>query len=103
MPVSQNYRIIKQLRFIGLAEGVSFILLLFVAMPLKYFFGYAAAVKVNGWIHGLLFISYLVCAVRSAYLLHWNFARLLIAMTAAVVPFATFVLDRKLKRNPRIY
>nr|MBJ6878079.1 DUF3817 domain-containing protein [Vibrio cholerae] len=50
---------IGRLRAIGLIEGISFLLLLFVAMPLKYFAGFATAVKITGMAHGVLFILFI--------------------------------------------
>ena len=47
-----------RLRAVGMVEAVSFLLLLGVAMPLKYFAGMPLAVKIAGWIHGLLFIAF---------------------------------------------
>jgi integral membrane protein len=46
---------ISNLRIIGFIEGVSFLILLLIAMPLKYYFDLPMAVKITGWIHGVLF------------------------------------------------
>ncbi|MEK6782532.1 MAG: DUF3817 domain-containing protein [Bacteroidota bacterium] len=48
-----------QLRIIGIAEGISFLVLLLIAMPLKHYFGFPMMVKVVGWMHGILFIAYI--------------------------------------------
>ena len=96
-------RSINQLRWIGNAEGVSFLILLFISMPLKYIFDYPVAVKFNGWIHGLLFIIYIAAVLRTAYLAKWNFQRVGIALAASLIPFATFILDKKLGKNPMLY
>ena len=96
-------RSINQLRWIGNAEGVSFLILLFISMPLKYIFDYPVAVKFNGWIHGLLFIIYIAAVLRTAYLVKWNFQRVGIALAASLIPFATFILDKKLGKNPMLY
>jgi len=94
---------VNQLRLIGNLEGLSFLILLFVAMPLKYFFDYPMAVKVNGWVHGLLFVVYSAAVFRTAWLIKWDFLRIGIALAASLIPFATFVLDKKLKQNQRLY
>ena len=94
---------VKQLRWVGNAEGISFLVLLFIAMPLKYFFDYPMVVKVNGWIHGLLFVVYVAAVLRTAYLIKWDLMRTGIALAASLIPFATFVLDKKLKENQRLY
>ncbi len=72
-------------------------------MPLKYYFDYPLAVKVNGWVHGVLFVIYIMAVLRTAWLIKWDFFRVGIALTASLIPFATFVLDRKLKQNHRLY
>jgi len=94
---------VDQLRWIGNAEGISFLVLLFIAMPLKYIFDYPMAVKINGWVHGFLFIVYIAAVLRTAYLIKWNFMRVGIALTASLIPFATFFLDKRLKKNPGLY
>ena len=50
------------LRKAGIAEGISFLVLLTIAMPLKYFFHLPIAVKIFGWMHGILFVSFLFLA-----------------------------------------
>ena len=92
---------IGRLRVIGFIEGISYILLLGVAMPLKYFAGMPAAVKTAGWIHGLLFMLYL-CAVaevtvRRCCPLALSFG----ALIASLIPFGTFALDARLRREER--
>jgi integral membrane protein len=94
---------VKQLRWIGNAEGISYLILLFVAMPLKYLFDYPMAVKVNGWVHGALFMVYIAAVLKTAYIIKWDFMRVGIALLASLIPFATFVLDKKLQQNQRLY
>src|SRR5688500_7299480 len=94
---------VNQLRWVGNAEGISFLVLLFIAMPLKYIFDYPMAVKVNGWVHGVLFVVYILAVLRTAYLIKWNYLRVGIALAASVVPFATFILDKKLKQNQMLF
>lgn len=92
-------RDIARLRHIGLAEGVSFLVLLGIAMPLKYIWGYPMAVKVVGWAHGLLLIALLVAlhvARRSA---GWSLRHASMFAFAALLPFGPFVMDRKLRRE----
>lgn len=94
---------VNQLRWVGNAEGISFLVLLFIAMPLKYIFDLPMAVKVNGWIHGVLFVVYILAVLRTAYVIKWNYLRVGIALAASLIPFATFILDRKLKRNQMLF
>lgn len=103
MEYKVNQQSVNQLRVIGNLEGISFLVLLFIAMPLKYYFDYPMAVKINGWIHGVLFVAYIFAVLRTAFLIKWDVLRVGIAFAASLIPFATFVLDRKLKQNPRMY
>ncbi len=91
--------LIKQLRIVGMAEGTSFLVLLFVAMPLKYFAGYPIAVTIAGSIHGFLFILYCVALARAASSLGWNMGKNIEVFIAAIYPFGTFILDPKLKKE----
>lgn len=87
---------IGRLRLCGLLEGGSFLLLLFVAMPLKYLLNYPAAVKVVGMTHGILFIIF-VLLIGLAWLdkkLTAKHAGL--ALLASVIPFGPFFMDRRL-------
>ena len=88
-----------RLRAIALVEGVSYLLLLWVAMPLKYFAGFPEAVKAVGWAHGLLFVLYLMAVAEVTVARRWRFTRILGAFVAALVPFGTFVLDARLRRE----
>ena len=88
---------IGRLRAIGMAEGVSYIALLGIAMPLKYFGGKPMAVTIAGSIHGGLFV--LFCwALLDAKLEHkWSIKKALKPFIASLLPFGPFVIDRSLK------
>jgi integral membrane protein len=94
---AQSVRAIGRLRTVALLEGVSFLLLLFVAMPLKYMAGMPMAVRIAGLTHGLLFIGFLVALGNAATLRAWPPRSIARAILAAVLPFGTFVLDRRLR------
>ena len=83
----------------GLAEGMSFLLLLGVAMPLKYMAGMPQAVRVMGSLHGALFIAYLATVYFAASTWKWPGAKTAMAVVAAVLPFGPFWFDAKLKRE----
>ena len=85
----------KRFQFIALLEGVSFLTLLGICMPLKYIYHLPMAVKVNGWIHGVLFILYVIflAQVRTQY--KWNLKLTAAAFVAALLPFGTFILNAK--------
>lgn len=86
-------------RATGLLEGTSYLILLFIAMPLKYLFGEPAAVQVVGSAHGGLFVLYVGVALWASRKLEWPFVRLAAVILAAVLPFGPFVLDRSLRKE----
>src|SRR5262249_53734386 len=90
---------IKSLRMVGMAEGISFLVLLLIAMPLKYMLGIPEAVKVVGWAHGILFMIYIVAVVMAIKAMQWNWFSVLLALAASVVPAGPFFLDRQLRRR----
>jgi integral membrane protein len=89
---------IHTLRHIGLLEGASFLVLLFVAMPLKYLAHAPIAVKVVGWGHGVLFMLVVAALVRAMIVAKWPVGRGLLVLAAALVPFGPFAIDARLKR-----
>ena len=89
-------------RKIAIAEGISFLVLLFIAIPLKYWAGWPLAVKVVGWAHGVLFVTFLVMAFEVKIMLGKNFGWFLKAFLASILPFGTFVLDKELKKEEQI-
>ncbi|WP_127497570.1 DUF3817 domain-containing protein [Paenibacillus glycanilyticus] len=86
-------------RWISYLEAISFLVLLGIAMPLKYMFDSPEAVAVTGGIHGLLFSVYLVAIAMMAVLFKWRMIRIAGAILAAFLPFGPFVLERRLKVN----
>ena len=90
---------IRVFRLIALAEGISFLTLLFIAMPMKYFMGMPEVVRVVGSIHGLLFILYVGQLTRVHFTQRWSFSFSLYALLASVIPFGTFVLDKQLRKK----
>ncbi len=90
---------VRIFRWIAVAEGLSFLLLLGVAMPLKYWAGMPLMVRIVGSIHGGLFVLYVLAAFRAAHADQWSFRQLLIALVASVLPFGPFVIDHKLRED----
>lgn len=90
---------VGRLRVIAFIEGVSYLVLLGVAMPLKYLAGVPGPVKAVGWAHGLLFVLYILSAAEVTIARRWRPARVLGVLAAALVPFGTFVLDSRLRRE----
>jgi integral membrane protein len=92
---------IEQLRRVGKIEGASFLILLGVAMPLKYLAHLPLAVKIVGWVHGVLFIWFVITLWRARARAHLSVAQTLAVFIAALLPFGPFLIDRRLEREAR--
>ncbi|QYR19557.1 DUF3817 domain-containing protein [Paenibacillus sp. sptzw28] len=91
--------VIGRLRLIGNAEGISYIVLLGIAMPLKYWADVPEAVKIVGALHGFLFILFLLALVHVWIVRKWPIFHVFLAFLSAFIPFGTFVLDKKLRKG----
>ncbi|MFM1794982.1 MAG: hypothetical protein RL642_1367 [Bacteroidota bacterium] len=87
------------LRKIGIAEGVSFLILLLIAMPLKYMLDMPLAVKITGSAHGALFVMYVGLAYYAKEIYQWPFSKFLMAFMSAWLPLGTFFFDARLKKD----
>lgn len=90
---------IGRLRLAGFIEGWSYLILLFVAMPLKYFANMPLVVKYVGWIHGLLFIWYMLALLKAMQAQKWNIVKVFVVFVMSLIPFGTFAYDAVLKRE----
>ena len=90
--------LIKIFRWVAIAEGVSFLVLLGIAMPLKYFAGMPEAVKIIGMLHGILFVSFIVLAWSVMDQLQKKFSWFLAAVVLSFLPFGTFYLERNMMK-----
>lgn len=90
---------IGRLRAIGMMEGMSFLLLLLIAMPLKYLAGRPEAVQMIGWVHGLLFVLYMIALAIVFFKYRWSFMRGLKGFLVAFIPGGPFWFDRSLKEE----
>lgn len=88
-----------RLRVIGWFEGVSFLLLLGVAMPLKYFAGWPMGVRVVGMAHGVLFLAYVLAAIQAALEHNWPWKRTALVFAASMLPAGPFVIDARVLRQ----
>ena len=86
-------------RIVAFLEGVSYMLLLFIAVPIKYWGGNEQWVKLLGMPHGILFVAYIVVAYLLKDEEHWNKTEFLIVLVASVIPFGTFYVDKKFLRS----
>jgi integral membrane protein len=91
--------IIGRLRLIGFLEGLSFLVLLGIAMPLKYFLGIPEAVRVVGMLHGILFIVFIFLTVQATVYYNWSVWKMFALWIASILPFGTFYADYKFLRN----
>lgn len=94
--------LITWFRVIAFTEGVSYLLLLFVAMPLKYFFDTPLAVRYVGMAHGVLFMAYIPFLFLAARPLKWDFAMIFRGFFASLVPGGTFLLDRQIVKDEKL-
>ncbi len=82
-------------RYLSFLEALSFLLLLFIAMPLKYLWNMPEYVSVIGMAHGVLFVLYIIGAYVMYEKLSWKFRDLMVVMLCSVLPFGPFYADRK--------
>jgi integral membrane protein len=92
-------RSLNRLRLVGWLEGISYLVLLGIAMPLKYLAGMPEGVKVVGWAHGVLFILFVAAVADVTLTTRWPWKRAFGAFIASLIPFGTFVLDARLRRD----
>ena len=85
-------------RVVTLLEGISFILLVFIAMPLKYMMGMPEAVRVIGMAHGILFILFVLMLIYLCTKYEWPLGISFLLFIAALLPFAPFIADRMIKK-----
>ena len=84
-----------RLRIVAILEGISFLILLGIAMPLKYIAGIPEVVRVVGMAHGVLFVLYVVLLIQVAIEKNWSFKKSILAFIASFIPFGTFYADAK--------
>src|SRR5258705_10247363 len=92
-------KLLHRFRIVGIAEGISFLVLLLIAMPMKYLLHIPEAVKFAGWVHGALFITFIYFAFEVMGSLKKNFVWFAKAFAAAIIPLGTFIFDRQLKQE----
>ncbi len=87
---------VKHFRKLGFIEALSLLILLFIAMPLKYFAQIPEAVRIVGTIHGVLFLVYISAATLIYNKLGWSLKKLIFSYLVASVPFGPFIFDKEL-------
>lgn len=86
-------------RITALLEGMSYLLLLFVAVPIKYINGDPQYVKLLGMPHGVLFMAYIVLAIWLKPEFKWNQRTFIAVLAASIIPFGTFYVEKKFFKN----
>ena len=94
-----KHQLMQVLRAMSLTEGVSYLLLLFIAMPLKYGFDMDMAVTIVGWAHGALFIMLALITLAAMIFANLPFKLACLVGVASLVPSMPFFIDRYLKRH----
>jgi integral membrane protein len=92
---------VGRLRALGMLEAVSFLILLGVAMPLKYLAGLPLAVKIAGLLHGLLFLAFCMVLLETQQAQKWPMRWTSVVLIAALLPFDPFVIDRRLRNEDK--
>ena len=93
-----NSKITTLFRIIGFLEGLSYLLLILIAVPVKYIFNSPSMVKYLGMPHGVLFILYLLASIIIRKNNQWVKNNFFLVLIASIIPFGTFVVDYKLKK-----
>ena len=89
----------KRFLFINKIEGISYIVLLFIAMPLKYYFGYPEATKIMGSVHGVLFILFMFRLVKLHKRAALNIKATAIYFILSLIPFGSFYTEKLIKEQ----
>jgi integral membrane protein len=85
---------VRALRYVSIGEAASFLVLLLIAMPLKYGADTPQGVSLMGPIHGVLFLAYVALVVIAREAMGWDLKRTVLALIAAVLPVAPFLVER---------
>ena len=91
------------LRATALIEGVSFLVLLFLAMPLKYIWDQPMAVRMVGAAHGALWVAFCAMLFYTMLVAKWPLGRAALLFVAALIPFGPWLVDRRMKRYEAEY
>ncbi|QSS97233.1 DUF3817 domain-containing protein [Psychroflexus sp. ALD_RP9] len=86
---------IKAFKILSYLEAISFLVLLGIAMPLKYMYDMPEYVRVVGMAHGILFVLYIIGAYYMYEKLNWKFKTFMVIVLCSVLPFGPFYADKK--------
>jgi integral membrane protein len=85
------------LRNVAFIEGVSYLILLFIAMPLKYIWGQPQAVRIVGMAHGVLFVIFCASLLHTKIVARWPLSRSTLVFLASLIPFGPWIIDRRMR------
>lgn len=97
--MSINNTALGRFRVVALLEGISYLALFGITMPLKYMADMPAPNKVVGMTHGILSVIYVVMLVHATLAQKWSPVKALVALVASLIPFGAFVLEWKLRNE----
>ena len=92
-------KLLNRFCFIAMLEGISSLILFFVAMPLKYLAHIPEPVKYFGWLHGVLFITYVIGAFLCWVKYKWSFGKAALVFFASLLPIIPFIIEKRLKKE----
>jgi len=95
----ENKSTLNILLKVGFLEGLSYLLLLFIAMPLKYFADMPMSVRYVGMVHGVLFVAFVVFLFQGTVQYKWSIKKFALGFILSLLPFGTFYLEKTLKKE----
>ena len=98
-----NSKLVARFRITGLIEGISYLLLVFIAMPMKHLGDMPGPVRYLGWAHGVLFVAYVWYLLKSMVVAEWPLSRGAVLMIAALVPFGPFLTHKRLAADEEAF
>ncbi|MEA1880612.1 MAG: DUF3817 domain-containing protein [Campylobacterota bacterium] len=90
---------LKKFKFINKIEGISFLILLFIAMPMKYYFGYPMATKIVGMLHGLLVFAFIYQIIEAKKEANFTWKETITYSILSLIPFGSFYTDKELAKK----
>lgn len=93
---------LNKFRSLSLIEGGSLLILLFIAMPAKYYLDIKMVVPIIGMVHGLLFLGYMIMSLMVSHRHNWSIFKWLAVFLAGVFPFGFLLIERMLKRESQV-
>lgn len=90
---------IGRLRIIGFFEGISLLILIFIAVPMKYIYADASLTKMMGPVHGAIFLTFLLNTFSTGIEQNWKAKTTGMILASCFIPFGTFYVDYKFLKN----